>query len=43
MISFLSIFIKECKEFLLLLWYTSPLVMMDGNDAIDKIEGGERE
>ncbi len=38
MISF-SFFIKECKEFLLLIWYTSPFVGMDGNDAIDKIEG----
>ncbi len=35
----LSIFIKEIKEFLLLLWYTSPFVMMDGDEAIDKIEG----
>ncbi len=28
-------------EFIKLCWYTSPFVMMDGDEAIDKIEGGE--
>ncbi len=34
--SFFTFFIKECKSFIKICWYTSPIVGMDFEEANEK-------